>query len=110
MKEHLGRCAEHLRVAVRHLASSSSTPQEKLTNMYEDTRFGSISEDDFLAGSLKDDYLTIRASLTTASEPEAVVNIAAMSDDQAQKVIRQICWLSESVAYALGRQSSSAQA
>jgi hypothetical protein len=110
MKEHLGRCAEHLRVAVRHLASSSSTPQEKLTNMYEDTRFGSISEDDFLAGSLKDDYLTIRASLTTATEPEAVVNIAAMSDDQAQKVIRQICWLSESVAYALGRQSSSAQA
>jgi hypothetical protein len=108
MKEHLGRCAEHLRIAVRHLANSSSTPQEKLTNMYEDTGFGSISEDDFLEGSLRDDYLAIRASLAKASEPKAVVNITAMSDDQAQKVIWQICWLSESVAYALGRLSNSA--
>lgn len=109
MKEHLGRCAEHLRIAVRHLASSSSTPQKKLTDMYEDTRFGSISEDDFREGSLRDDYLAIKASLTKGSEPQAVANIAAMSDDQAQQVIRQICWLSESVAYALGRQSNSAR-
>jgi hypothetical protein len=108
MKEHLGRCAEHLRNAVRHLANSScTTPQQKLTNMYGATRFGSICEDDFLEGALKDDYLTIRGSITKASEPQAGVNIAAMSDDQAQKVIRQICWLSESVAYALGRQSNS---
>jgi hypothetical protein len=111
MNEHLGRCAEHLRNAVRHLAGSSyTTPQEKLTSMYEDTRFGSISEGDFLGGSLKDDYRTIRGSLTQSSEPQAVVNIAAMSDDQAQRVIMQICWLSESVAYALGRLSNSAQA
>ena len=74
--------------------------------MYVDTRFGSICEDDFLEGALKD-YLTIRGSLTKASEPQAVVNIAAMSDDQAQKVIRKICRLSESVAYALGRRSNS---
>jgi len=108
MKEHLGRCAEHLRTAVRHLASSSSTPQKKLTDMYEDTRFESISENDFLEGSLRDDYLAIRASLTKGSGPQAVANIAAMSDDQAYQVIRQICWLSESVAYALGRESNSA--
>jgi hypothetical protein len=36
--------------------------------MYEDTRFGSICEGDFLEGSLKDDYLTIRGSLIKASE------------------------------------------
>jgi len=76
--------------------------------MYEDTRFGSVCEDDFLEGSLKTDYLAIRGSLTKDSETQAVANIAAMSDEQAQKVIRQICWLSESVAYALGRQSNSA--
>jgi hypothetical protein len=109
VKEHLGRCAEHLRNAVRHLANSScTTPQQKLTNMYEDTRFGSICEDDFLEGSLKHDYLAIRGSLTKDSETQAVANIGAMSDEQAQKVIKQICWLSESVAYALGRQSNSA--
>jgi hypothetical protein len=109
MKEDLGRCAEQLRNAVRHLANSScTTPQQKLTNMYEDTRFGSICEDDFLEGSLKDDYLAIRGSLTKYSETQAAANIGAMSDEQAQKVIRQICWLSESVAYALGRQSNSA--
>ena len=88
MKEHLGRCAEQLRYAVRHLASSSCTPQEKLTNMYNDTGFGSICQDDFLDGSLKNDYLTIRASLIKASEPQAVVNIATMSDDQAHKNIK----------------------
>ena len=108
MKEHLGRCAGHLRNAVRRLANSSCTPRDKLTNMCEDTRFGSICEDDFLAGSLKHDYLAIRGSLTKYSETQAVANIGAMSDEQAQKVIRQICWLSESVAYALGRQSNSA--
>jgi|SRR5580700_1367283 hypothetical protein len=108
MKEHLGRCAEHLRKAVRHLANSSATPQAKLTNMYLDTRFGSISQEDFLDGTLKNDYLTITAALIKAHESQAVVNIAAMSNDQAQKVIRQICCLSESVAYALGRLSNSA--
>jgi hypothetical protein len=76
--------------------------------MYNDTGFGSICQEDFLDGSLKNEYLTIRTSLLIkASEPQAVVNIAAMSDDQGQKVIRQISWLSEPVAYALGRQSNS---
>ena len=76
--------------------------------MYNDTGFGSICQEDFLDGSLKHAYLTIRASLIKASEPQAVVNIAAMSDEQARRVIGQICWLSEAVAYALGRQSNSA--
>jgi hypothetical protein len=107
VKEHLGRCAEQLRYAVRHLASSSGTAQEKLTGMCNDTRFGSICQDDFLEGSLKDDFLAIRGSLTKYSETQAAVNIAGMSDEEAQKVIKQICWLSESVAYALGRQSVS---
>jgi hypothetical protein len=105
--EHLGRCAEHLRYAVRYLANSSCAPQEKLTGMYNDTGFGSLGEDDFPDGSLKNDYLTIRGSLIKASEPQAAVNIAAMSDEQARKVIGRICSLSEAVAYVLGRRSNS---
>ena len=108
MKEHLGRCAEHLRKAVRHLANSSNTSQEKLTSMYNDTGFGGIYTNDFPAGSLRNDYLTITGALIKASEPQVVVNIAAMSDEQARKVIAQICWLAEAVSYALGRQNNSA--
>ena len=108
MKEHLGRCAEHLRYAVRYLANSSCTHQKKLTDMYHDTRFGSICQDDFVNGSSKNEYLTISGSLVKADEPNAAVNIAAMSDEQARKVIGQICSLSEFVAYALGRRSHSA--
>ena len=107
MKEHLGRCAEQLRYAVRHLASSSCTPQEKLTSMYNDTGFESICQDDFLDGSLKNDYLMITGLLVQTSKPQAVANIAAMPDEQARKTITQICSLSEAVAYALGRQSNS---
>jgi hypothetical protein len=36
MKEHLARCAEQLRYAVRYLANSSCPPREKLTGMYND--------------------------------------------------------------------------
>jgi hypothetical protein len=75
--------------------------------MYNDAGFGSNYQDDFPDGSLKNDYLTIRGSLIKADEPNADVNIAAMSDEEARKVISQICWLSEGVAYALGRQSNS---
>jgi hypothetical protein len=75
--------------------------------MYRDTHFGSICQDDLLDRSLKNDYLTIRGSLIKADEPNAAVNIAAMSDEQARKAIQQICSLSEAVAYALGRQSNS---
>jgi hypothetical protein len=107
LKEHLARCAEQLRYAVRYLANSPCGPQVKLTGMCRDTRFGSICQDDLLDCSLKNDYLTIRGSLIKADEPNAAVNIAAMSDEQAHTVIGQICSLSEGVAYVLGRQSNS---
>jgi hypothetical protein len=107
MKENLGRCAEQLRYAVHHLANGSGTPQGKLTSMYNETTFGRICQDDFLDGSLKNDYLTITGLLVQTSRPQAVANIAAMSDEQARKTIAQICSLSEAVAYALGRQSNS---
>ena len=106
MKEHLARCAEQLRKAVRFLANSSCAPREKLRGAY-DTEFGSIWHDDFPGGSLKDDYLTIISSIINADEPKAAVNIAAMSDEQARTVILQICSLSQATAYALGRQSNS---
>jgi hypothetical protein len=107
MQEHLALCAEHLRHAVRHLANSSCTPHGKLRNMYNDTLFGNISEDDFPEGSLRGGFLTIRASLVKVDEPQAAVNIAGMSDEQAMEVMVQICTLSEAVTYALGRKSNS---
>jgi hypothetical protein len=66
---------------------------------------GSNCQYDFPDGTLKNAYLTIRNSLFKADEPKATVNIAAMSDEQARKVISEICSLSEAVAYTLGRQS-----
>jgi len=107
VKEHLGRCAEHLHYAVLYLANSPCAPQEKLTGVYRDTGFGTICQDDFLDGSLKNDYLAIRDALINADEPKAAVNIAKMSNEQARKVIGQICSLSEAVLYVLGRQSYS---
>jgi hypothetical protein len=106
VKEHLARCAEQLRRAVRYLANSSCAPREKLREVY-DTEFGSIWHDDFRDGPLKDDYLTIISSIVKADEPKAAVNIAAVSDEQARAVIQQICSLSLATAYALGRHCNS---
>jgi hypothetical protein len=108
MKEHLGRCAEQLRKAVRHLANGLGTPQEKLTSMYNDTGFGSICEGDFPKGTLKNDFLAITGQMSYDTDPQFVVHITALSDERARRVIEQICCLSEAVAYALGRQSNSA--
>jgi hypothetical protein len=107
MTKSLARVAEQLRHAVRHLANSSCTPHGKLRNMYNDTLFGSISESDFPDGPLRGSYLTVRASLIKVDEPQAAVNIAGMSDEQALEVIEQICALSEAVTYTLGRTSNS---
>jgi hypothetical protein len=89
VNEHLERCAEHLLYAVRYLANSSCGPQEKLTGMYRDTRFGSVCEDDFLDGSLRSNYLAFRGSLIKADEPKAAVNIATMPDEQARQARKQ---------------------
>jgi len=75
--------------------------------MYNDTLFGSIYQDDFPDGYLRSSYLAIKALLIKADEPQAAVNIAGMSDEQALEVIGRICVLSEAVAYELGRQSNS---
>jgi hypothetical protein len=107
MTQHLGRCAEQLRKAVRHLATSSDSPQKNLTSMYDDSGFDRINTGDFPNGILRNQYLAIRGSLTNATEPHAVVNIAAMSDEQARDVMAQICSLSEAVAYVLGKRSNS---
>ena len=106
MNEHLGRGAEQLRKAVRHLANSCGTPQEKLTSMYNDTGFGTIYEGDFPEGSLRNAFHAITGQMSDACEPHFLVHIAAMSDERARKVIEQICCLSDSVAYTLGRQSA----
>jgi hypothetical protein len=102
MKEQLGRCAEHLRKAVRYLALSSGTPQEKLTSMYHNTGLGSIYKGDFPNGSLRRDFQAITGQMNDSSEPQFMAHIAAMSDERARKVIEQICELSADVSCALG--------
>jgi hypothetical protein len=104
MKEQLGRCAEHLRKAVRHLALNSGTPQEKLTSMYHNTGLGSIYKGDFPNGSLRHDFQAITGQMNDASEPQFMVHIAAMSDQRARRVIEQICKLSDDLSGALGGQ------
>jgi|SRR2546422_1604704 len=103
VKHNLGRCAEHLRKAVSNLVFSSGTPQEKLTAMVNNTGFGSIHKDDFPNGPLKDGFQAIIDKLSTTNEPQCVVNIAAMPDDQARRVIEQILELSDDVSRALGK-------
>jgi hypothetical protein len=96
--EHLARFAEQLRYAVRRLASNSGTPSQKLLDMYNDTGFKHICQDDLPYDSLKKDYLTITNSLSKTREP--------MSNEQALKVIGQICSLSSAISYLLGKQSA----
>jgi hypothetical protein len=108
MQEHLERCAESLSKAVRHLANGSGTPQDKLTRMYDNTRFGSICQGDFPTGTLRNEFLAITGQMSYDTDPQFVVHITAMSDERARRVIEQICCLSEAVAYALGRKSNSA--
>jgi hypothetical protein len=100
----LGRCAEQLRYAVRHLADSSGTPQEKLASMYNETTFGSIYEGDFTAGSLRHDFQAISAQMSRDTEPHFVAHIAAISDDRARRVIAQVCSLSEACVSGEGQQ------
>ena len=104
MKEQIGRCAEHLQKAVRYLALSSGTPQEKLTSMYHDTGLGSIYKGYFPIGALRRDFQAITGQMNDRSEPQFMVHIAAMSDERARKVIVQICDLFADVSFALGGQ------
>jgi hypothetical protein len=106
MTEHLGRGAEQLRKAVRHLANGSGTSQEKLTSMYNETGFGTIYEGDFPEGSLRDAFHDITGQMGDGIEPHLLVT--AMSDERARRVIEQICCLSDAAAYPLGRQGNSA--
>jgi hypothetical protein len=99
MNGHLARCAEQLRYAVRHIASSPRTLQQRLSDMYIETKFGNISEDDLVYGTLKQDYRKIRSALDNESRT------AALTDEQAEKLILKICSLCESISYLLGKHS-----
>jgi hypothetical protein len=98
----LGRCSEHLRKAVVYMAVSPAMPKDKLRAMAEKTGFGSIAAADFPAGPMRDEFQVLTGKLSTPTEPQWVVNIDAMSDDEARKVIEQICDLSDDVSRALG--------
>jgi len=93
----LGRCSEYLGKAVRHLAVNSGTPQDKLRSMVANTSLGSIHENDFPTGPLKNDFQAIMEKLSMASPPQMLVNIAAMSNEEARSLIEQICRLSDDV-------------
>ena len=99
----LSSCSEYLGKAVRHLAVNSGTPQDKLRSMVENTSLGSIHENDFPTGPLKNDFQAIMEKLSTASPPQMLVNIAAMSNEEARSLIEQICRLSDGVWSGLGK-------
>jgi hypothetical protein len=99
----LGRCSEYLGKAVRHLAVNSGAPQDKLRSMVANTSFGSIHENDFPTGPLKNDFQAIMEKLSTASQPQVLVNIAAMSNEEARSLIEQICRLSDDIWSGLGK-------
>jgi hypothetical protein len=108
MADQLKRCSEHLRKAVAYLSVIPGTPQEKLRGMVSKTRFGSMAEDEFPSGPLRFAFHDIAAQMGEHTETRQFDNIAAMADERAQRVIKQICELSEAVAYALDRRSDSA--
>ena len=99
----LGRCSEYLGKAVRHLAVNPGAPQDKLRSMVANTSFGSIHENDFPTGPLKNDFQAIMEKLSTASQPQVLVNIAAMSNEEARSLIEQICRLSDDIWSGLGK-------
>ena len=71
MKEDLGRCAECLRKTVEFMCLSTKTPQQKLMGM---THFVGMTEADFPAGPLRDDFQAITAKLSTPKEPQWLVS------------------------------------
>ena len=95
MKSNLGRCAEHLLKAVKHLAISSERPQEKLKSMSRGAPgFLSISADQFPKGELRDDFQVIDVKMK---------NVTGISDEEASGVIERICELSDDVARSIGK-------
>lgn len=87
----------NLRRAVLHLALSPGLPKAKLSDMVKATGFISISVTDLPTEQLRIHFQTIMNSLSSTGEP-----LAAMSEEQARSVIRQICELSDDVSHALG--------
>ena len=72
--------------------------------MYHNTGLGNIYKGDFPNGSLRRDFHAITGQMKDRSGRNSWVYIAAMSDERARKVIKQICDLSTDVSCALGGQ------
>jgi hypothetical protein len=105
MADQLKRCSEHLRKAVVHLSVIPGTPQEKLGGMVSRTCFGNIAEDEFPSGPLRFAFHAIAAQMGEHTEMQQFIGITSMADERAQKVIKQICELSDAVAQALGQRN-----
>jgi len=104
MTDKLGYCSEHLCKAVVYMAASRGTSQEKLRGMVAKTGFGSIAEDDFPSGPLRDDFQAITGQMRDDTGSQSVALIAAMCNERARRVIEQIRELSDDVSRALGGQ------
>jgi hypothetical protein len=99
-RERLGRCAEQLRNAVFYLAVNPGEPKNKLRSLMLETSFGSIDENEFPDGNLKEDFQMIMRQLRTKG-PSINESILAMSAEDSRDLILQICELSENVAHTL---------
>ena len=71
--------------------------------MMANTSLGSIHENDFPTGPLKNDFQAIMEKLSTASPPQMLVNIAAMSNEEARSLMEQICRVPDDVWSGLGK-------
>ena len=101
MKERLEHCAQRLRKAVRYMAASRGTSQEKLRGIVVNVGFGSVEEIDFPKGPLRDDFQAITCQMRDDTGPQSVIRIAVMCDERARSVIAQISMLADDVARAL---------
>jgi hypothetical protein len=80
------------------------TPQEKLRGMVVTTGFGSIAEDDFPMGPLRNDFRAITSQMRDDTGSQSVARMAGMCDERARSVMEQICVLSDDVSHVQGGQ------
>lgn len=97
-REKLGRCAEQLRKAVFYLAVNSGEPKDKLCSLMLETSFGSLDDNEFPEGNLKQDFQMIMRQLRTKA-PSINESIRTISAEESRNLILQICELSENVAH-----------
>ncbi len=101
---------EKLSVAITGMATSTASLQERLANAYI---FGlhtiGLDVNADLPPDLRSSYREIEKSLTKVpaqgDEGTVAATTRVMSDEEARRIIEQICYLSDEVAQLIGKES-----